>query len=139
MRKWIFAGALWLVFIGAAGGRLLYVTGDSRAISQALGAMFTQDQATDMISIPRMAGHRIVGYEMAKARFTVASAIRDPESTPIKPLIIDAMHAYFLEGHGDPEDLAGLIGFVRAAVDGSLGEDVLGDLAITLRRSAVSR
>jgi hypothetical protein len=139
MRNAIFGLAIWLAFVGAAGTRYAFDQTRTAAIPQVLQTLFSQVQATELVSIPRRKGNAIAGYDMVKARFAVNAAIRDPDATAIKPMIIDAIHAYFYESGGDRDGEKALNAYVSAAVAEAFGPDMLQDLAVSSRFSAIKR
>lgn len=139
MRNWIIALAIWAAFVAAAGGRYILDANRKTAIPQVLQSMFTQVQATELVSIPRRRDGAVAGYDMVKARYAVNAAIRDPDATPIKPVIIDAMHAYFYDGESDPDDVKALTASIETAVGDAFGADMLQDLKVTSRFSALAR
>lgn len=139
MRNLVIGLAIWAGFMAAAAGRYYYEAESNVALPEVINSLFSQVQATETVSIPRRSGETIAGYALVKARFAVTASIRDSDATPIKPLIIDAMHAYFYEDDGDWTDADALEAYTAAAVAKVFGIETMHDLEVTLRYSAIAR
>lgn len=140
-RGWIGGLAVWALFLAAAAGRHMVDSPGGTEMPAILRTLFNQVQATELISIPRFEGGVVQGYFLVKARLAAAASIRDPETTPIKPLIIDAMHGFLNREPTpatdiDPDELAS---FIADGLKADLGADTVSDLDITIKYSAVAR